>query len=199
MTSAKTRTRQNREQSRQRIVEATSELVRERSFAALTVDEVMARAGIGRTLFYRHFDSLGDLVMRAAREAVDELFEAQVVLAEARVGVDARNIRPVIEAAVGVYSRHGPVLRAVTEAAADDDEIAAGLDRMRARFDELVVEGLQRVAGTGVVVADPAETARTLNILNSAYLLDCFGREPRVSQEVAAQTLFEIWAAVFGG
>ena len=69
----------------QRIVEAATELVRERSYAELNVGEIMERAGIGRTLFYRHFDDLGDLLLRVAAEAIDELFETQVALAEARL------------------------------------------------------------------------------------------------------------------
>jgi hypothetical protein len=32
--------------------------------------------------------------------------------------------------------------------------------------------------------------------MNEAYLLDVFGREPRVSPETAVQTLTEIWDAV---
>jgi hypothetical protein len=44
--------------------------------------------------------------------------------------------------------------------------------------------------------ADVAETARALNLMNESYLLDAFGREARVSREVAARTLTEIWVAV---
>ena len=84
-TTQRTRTRETRERSRARIVEATTELVRERSYAELNVGEIMERAGIGRTLFYRHFDDLGDLLLRVAEEAMDELFETQVALAEARL------------------------------------------------------------------------------------------------------------------
>jgi hypothetical protein len=43
-----------------------------------------------------------------------------------------------------------------------------------------------------------AETARALNLMGETYLTDAFGREPRVSKEVAAQTLIEIWDAVIG-
>ena len=40
------------------------------------------------------------------------------------------------------------------------------------------------------------ETARALNTLNEAYLLEAFGHEPRVSIDAAVRTLSEIWAAV---
>ena len=38
--------------------------------------------------------------------------------------------------------------------------------------------------------------ARALNLLNESYLLDAFGREPRVSTDTAVQTLTEIWLGV---
>jgi AcrR family transcriptional regulator len=196
-TGPKAKTRQAREQSRQRILDAVAELVRERSYASLTVDEVMARAGIGRTIFYRHFDDLGDIVLRAGREAIEELFEAQRELARARVDLGPQSVRDALEAAVGVYQRHGPVLRAVAEAAADDERIADGQARIRHRFDELLIPVLREVAAdTGLPLADITETARALNLLNENYLLDSFGREPRVSPETAVQTLSEIWVAV---
>ena len=33
----------------------------------------MREAGIGRTIFYRHFDDMADLLLRASREAIEEL------------------------------------------------------------------------------------------------------------------------------
>jgi AcrR family transcriptional regulator len=195
--STQTRTRRTREQSRQRIVDAAAELVRERSFTALTVDEVMARAGIGRTLFYRHFDDLGDLLMRAGREAIEELFAAEEVLAKRRDGYGVETIREALAAAAGVYRRHGPILRAVAEAAADDERIAAGQDAQRRRFDELVAGALRDATeGLDRPIGDFEETARALNLMNENYLRDAFGGEPRVSEEVAVRTLTEIWLAL---
>ena len=38
--------------------------------------------------------------------------------------------------------------------------------------------------------------AHALNLMDEAYLLDAFGREPRVSAETAVRALTEVWAAV---
>lgn len=188
-----TRTRLSREKSRARIIEAATELIRERSWAELSVGEVMDRAGIGRTLFYRHFDDLGDLLLSAAREAIEELYEAQLVLAATRASHDMNAVRRGIEIPVRVYHRHGPLLRAVSEAAAGDELIAPGQEELRRRFDHLVAEAIR---ASGSDVANPRETARALNLLNESYLLDVFGGEPRVSVETAVSTLSEIWVAV---
>jgi AcrR family transcriptional regulator len=190
-------TRQVRQESRERIVAAATELVRTTPYAALSVDEVMRRAGLGRTIFYRHFDDLGDLILRAAREAVDELYETQRVLGEARIGAEPAEVRRAIEPVVAVYERHGPLLRAIAEAAAADEQVSADHRTLRDRFDALVEQALGRVwpAATSAP-ADLAETARALNRMNESYLTEAFGREPRVPPAVAVQTLTEVWDAV---
>jgi TetR/AcrR family transcriptional regulator, ethionamide resistance regulator len=189
--------RQSRQQSRERIVAAATKLVRATSYGELSVDEVMREAGFGRTIFYRHFDDLADLVMRAGREAFDELYAAQRAFADARIGDGADVVRQAIEPAVAVYERHGPLLRAIAEAAAGDEQVAAGQQAMRQRFNELVEEallGMRHLAGHPP--ADIAETARALNLMSESYLLDALGREPRVSVDTAVQTLTEIWVAM---
>jgi AcrR family transcriptional regulator len=191
------RARQTRQESRERIVAAATELVRRRAYSELSVDEVMREAGIGRTIFYRHFDDLGDMLLRESREAVEELLEAQRDFGQVRPDRDPRALSRALRAAVDVYQRHGPLLRAVSEAAAADEQIAHDYAALRAQFDDFVERSLRGVADLGhTPPAELAETARALNLMNESYLLDAFGREPRVSPETAAQTLMEIWDAV---
>jgi TetR/AcrR family transcriptional regulator, ethionamide resistance regulator len=198
MATRRAEIRQSRQQARDRIVAAATELVRHTSYGALTVDDVMREAGLGRTIFYRHFDDLADLLLRAGREAIEELYEAQRAFGEARIGDGPDVIRAAFEPAVAVYERHGPLLRAIAEAAAaGDEQIAAGQDAMRERFNGLAEEALRAsphlAAGPA---ANIAETARALNLMNESYLLDAFGGEPRASAETAIQTLTEIWVAL---
>lgn len=191
------RARQTREQNRARIVAAATELVRERSYPELSVGAIMELAGFERTIFYRHFDDLGDLFLQASREAIQELYEAELDLGAARQGAGPEAVRAAIEPAVMAYRRHGPLLRALAEAAAGDEQIAAGHVTHRRRFDGLIARSLSEFPQLASnPTADVEETARALNRMNEAYLLDAFGREPRVSVETAAQTLTEIWVAV---
>jgi AcrR family transcriptional regulator len=197
VTTRTARTRQSRRESRERIVAAATELVRRSSYAELSVDAVMREAGQGRTIFYRHFDDLADLLTRVSREAVEELLEAQRSLVAARPDDATGAVRRALEAAVEVYQRHGPLLRCVAEAAAVDPLIAAGYAALRSRFDELAEQSLRDVTGLGrTPPGDLRETARALNLMNETYLTDAFGREPRVAPETAVQTLTEIWDAV---
>ena len=76
-----------------------------------------------------------------------------------------------------VYERHGPLLRAVSEAGASNPQIAARGAELRRRFNQLVAASLARLPGLGEnPPADVAESARALNLLNEAYLRDAFGR-----------------------
>ena len=75
--------------------------------------------------------------------------------------------------------------------------MAAGQARIRRRFDDLVARAMSDLLGLGPEPpADVAELARALNLMNESYLLDAFGREPRISVATAIDTLTEIWSAV---
>lgn len=173
---------------------AATELVRRHSYEELSVGAVMERAGLGRTIFYRYFDDLADLLIRASREAIEELYDAQRALARTSVG--SQVVGQAISAAVSVYQRHGPLLRGIAEAAASDPEVAAGHRAMRRMFDGLAEEALRERLGGAEPPANLSEVARALNLMDEAYLLDAFGRESRVSTETAVRTLTEIWVAV---
>lgn len=187
--------RQHRLEVRERIIAAAKAALRERPYRELSVEEVMSAAGLTRTIFYRHFDDLADLVVRLLDEASAELYNHERRLA-ATVNDDPESIRLALSEPVRMFSLHGPVLRAVTEAASHDEQIEAGWGALRDRFAGLIEEYLRSRCGRAIV-ADPAETARALNLMNMSYLLDVFGTpEPKVSPEVALQTLTEIWVAV---
>ncbi len=189
--------RRSRQEARDRIVAAASELVRRRSYDELNVDEVMREAGLGRTIFYRHFDDLGDLLLRVAQGVIGELYEAQPVLEDIDPGGEAAAVREGLEPAVEVYRRHGPILRAIAEAAASDPNVAGARDAMRMQFADRAAGYLREAQARGALpLADIEETAYALTVMSNAYLLEAFGREPRVSVDVAAQTLSEVWIAV---
>jgi AcrR family transcriptional regulator len=195
-------TRQSREESRARIVAAANELVAERSYPELSVGEIMRRAGIERTIFYRHFDDLGDLLLRAGQELTQGLFDVQMDLGTTRDGTGSRPeaIRAAMEPVVAFYEQNGPLLRALSEAAAAEEQIGAGQEAIRERFDELAADALGELPQlASLPPAEVREVARALNLLNASFLLDAFGRKPRISAAEAVQTLTTIWTGVIFG
>ena len=178
------------------IVAATTELVKERSFAELSVGEIMERAGRERTLFYRHFDGIPDLLVQASTDAVAQLYAALVELGKASQDANFDTVAVSVEATAQVYVHHGPLLRTIAEVGAADHSILEQGNALRAQFNTMVAEMLADLSPLkDNPPADFEESARALNLMNEMYLRDAFGREPRVSVDTAVQTLTEIWMA----
>src|SRR5215210_6900468 len=99
-----------RAEARARIAAATERLLAEHPYRELSVDAVMAEAGLSRTIFYRHYDGLPEVLL--------ELFEA--VAAELAGELEVGELRGILEAAVRAFTVHGPLMRAVDQAASHD-------------------------------------------------------------------------------
>ena len=156
-------------EARLRILDAARRLLAERPFAELTVDALMAEAGLKRTIFYRHYRDLPQL-------APDLLPDADAPLIDRVEAVERERPRDVVHEMIGdlvsVFAEHGPLLRAIDAAAAQDPAVAARLDP--------ALDGPRRLIARLLANApnpppDPAESARVLMATHRAYLLDTFG------------------------
>ena len=65
----RTNARVRREEARERILAAAEILLLERPYREITVEQVMAGAGLSRTVFYRHFDGLPDVLLTLLRDS----------------------------------------------------------------------------------------------------------------------------------
>jgi AcrR family transcriptional regulator len=71
--SPRRRGRPRQAAARKAIVEATLELLAERGFQAATMDEIAARAGVGKNTIYRRWASKEELIADAIRDLTSEL------------------------------------------------------------------------------------------------------------------------------
>ena len=55
-----------------RMDEAFLELIEKKDFAYITVKEICERAGVNRSTFYLHYDTVGDLLAESAQHIIDE-------------------------------------------------------------------------------------------------------------------------------
>ena len=78
--------------SRDRLGDALIELIQEKPFDEITVQEVLDRAGVGRTTFYAHYRDKDDLFM----SDVDEFLEGAAAML-ARAGDTSERVAPVEE------------------------------------------------------------------------------------------------------
>jgi AcrR family transcriptional regulator len=178
-----------RPQARERIVAAAERLLRERPYRELTVEEVMAEAGLSRTVFYRHFDGLPELVL--------SLFEG--VAAELAQELETGETAEILEAAARAFSAHGPLLRAIDQAASHDAVIERAYRAISDAFTARMAEQLQERMDEGRVrPGDPYELARALNLMNQRYLLETVARDPAFAVDRAVRALLDGWEPVLG-
>ena len=159
----------------------------------------MAQTGLTRTAFYRHFDDVTDLVLRLFADVGRELYavgERWVRTA----GVDYPTAALVgLAGIVDFFVRHGPLVRAIAEAAATDAQIERAYRASVDTFIDMTAETLDRLVENGQVqVSHTRPLARALTLMNEAYLLEEFGHAPGGDPAVALDTLQTIWLRAAG-
>jgi TetR/AcrR family transcriptional regulator, ethionamide resistance regulator len=181
------------------IIAAAESFLRERPFRELTVDEVMRRTELSRPSFYVYFRDRHQLVLRVVEHLGAELFTmSDRWLRGAGAGPDLA--RSALDGIVAVYLEHGPVMRALADAAADDP----GVERAYNDLVESLIDATARhidaeVAAGRLLRLDAHETAKALVWMMERYLTLSLGREPLTPAKTVADTLATIWNRVLYG
>lgn len=189
----KPRQRTAAKDARASILNAAGELLHSGSYRDLSVDAVMSRAGLSRTIFYRHFADLPALVIDLLRESATDLVRVTDLLRDSIAGPE--DLREGLRVTVAFFVEHGPLVRALSEGAGVD----AGLDRayrgfMR-HFSAAIDDGLQARDEAGLLAPiDIPATAEALNCLNERYLIRSLGHEPQEDPQRVLDTLWTIWS-----
>jgi AcrR family transcriptional regulator len=193
------RRRRSPEAAVREIVAAAEELLAERPFRELSVDEVMARTTLSRSSFYVYFRDRYDLLLRLVSEIGDEVQE----MADrwlVGVGDPRANVLNALEGVVAVYARHGLVMRAIADAAGADPLVESVYSDLIERFVRGSAAHIARDEATAGGL-DPAESARALVWMTERYLAGTLGTiPPRQSPQTVVATLNAIWVrALYGG
>jgi AcrR family transcriptional regulator len=176
-------------------------LLRERSFRELTVDEVMRRTDLSRPSFYVYFRDRHQLVLRVVAQIRSEL-HAMSERWYRGSGEGRQLARDAAEGIVAVFAAHGPVLRALSDAAADDHEVETAYNQLVESFVTPTARHIEQEIAAGRMPpldADALETARALVWMMERYLSLSLGREPTTPPPVVVETLATIWGRVLYG
>jgi AcrR family transcriptional regulator len=184
MTSRRELTKTRRAAARDRIVTAAERLLQTRDFRDLTVDDVMADAGLSRTVFYRHFDGLPQVVL-ALLDRIEADLEEQIPPGPA----DEQWMQTMLTIAVNVFADHARFLRALDDAAAHDAEIEHA-------WRAFVIRWVDETAALLPPTPECYELARALNLMNVQYLMETLGHDPSFDRTLAQNTLLTVWSAV---
>jgi AcrR family transcriptional regulator len=195
-----TRRRRTPEQAQREIIEAAESFLRERPFRELTVDEVMKRTDLSRPSFYVYFRDRHELVLRVVEHLGGELFTMSDRWFSGG-GDGAALAREAVEGIVAVYAEHGPVLRALADAAVHDPGIEQAYGALVQGFIDATARHIDEeiAAGSLLPVVDSTETARALVWMMERYLGLSLGREPMTPPPVVAETLGTILGRVLYG
>jgi AcrR family transcriptional regulator len=191
-TRQRERARDHRAAVEASIFEAVESLLADRPFRDLTVEDVMASTGLGRTAFYRYFPDLESVLLRRLAQVEERLGEATARWLDP--ASDA--VGGLLEASLGlaqVFIEHGALLGALADATAGGELDNAWRSTVEAFIDP-ATERIVELCHAGTCTLErPQETARALVWMTERYLLETYRDDPDFSGDIAAHTLAQIW------
>ena len=183
----------------QAILATAEQLLDERGFAAISVDDLARGAGISRPTFYFYFPSKEAVLLtlweRVIREA-DAALEAQPTET-----ADGREVwRPGIKVFFDTFGAH----RGVTVAASNSDnaDVRAVFSTFMQKWIDFTAATIEaeRKRGAAPVTVPAQDIATALNLMNERTLLAAFAAEkPAIPTERVLDSLVHVWTcAVYG-
>jgi len=156
----------------------------------------MAKAGLSRTIFYRHFADLPAVVTELLKSVGSELDTSTREAADvAAADPTLAHMRQAIRPAVQFFVAHGPLVRAVADAAGADDRLREGYESIMRHFSSTSADAMSKaVKGGRLGGVDVEAVAASLNAMNERYLLLTLGRVPHEDPEQVLETLTLIWS-----
>lgn len=204
--SATPRQRRTSAESREAILAAANELLRNRPYRDLSVEVVMKHANLSRTIFYRHFDGLASLAVALlttlAQDMIalsDEFASNGLAARSGKSAPDIEVIRESLRAVVDFFVANGPLVKGVSDAAVEDEALEAAFAGFLKHFTAQCADAIEGLKQKGITdVENPAAMAEALTSMNGTYLQRTLGRYPQEDPATVLETLTVIWARSLG-
>jgi AcrR family transcriptional regulator len=183
------------DRTRLAILEGALELLWSRPFRDLTVAQLMATAGVSRSAFYRYFDDLSALMEALLLGLQDEIFSVASPWFSGE-GDPVESLREGLAGQVRVCFEQGPILRAVADAAANDERLERAWADFLTQFDDAVAAQIEAQQAQGIIAAfDARPVAVALNRMDASMLIHAFGRHPRQTPDSVLAALTRVWVS----
>jgi len=170
-----------------------------RPFRDLTVAELMAGTSLSRPAFYQYFKHLHELIETLLRDVETVLHQT----ANPWINGEGEPIAALRISLAGVVQscvEHGPIIRAVAEAAPLDKRLERVWAAFFRRWDEAVEARIKAQQREGLIPRlDARRIAHALNALDAAVLIAEFGRRPQGDPRAVLDTLHRIWVGTLYG
>jgi AcrR family transcriptional regulator len=172
----------------------------EHDFRDLTIGELMRDTTLSRPAFYQYFKDLHDLIEALFKE-VDGVMQQTAHRWLSGEGEPIAALREGQRGVVLTCVEHGPIIRAVSEAAPLDTRLEKVWSRVLGRWDDLVEARIKAQQRQGLIAKslNARRIANALNSLDTAVLIAEFGRLPQGKPEAVLDTLHHVWVATLYG
>ncbi|MQA06012.1 MAG: TetR family transcriptional regulator [Streptosporangiales bacterium] len=195
-----TRRRRRPEVAEQEILDAATLLFSRHVSHEVSVSEVMRHTTLSRKSFYVYFKDRHDLLTRLVEPIRAESDAMVEMLRDTRRGDPAAAGRACLRAHARLYLDHGPLLRALASASAQDHDAKAAwdtfVDPVVAALTELIQEETSEGRSRGL---DPEPTARALVGMNIQYFLDQIVDKHHTDIDALADVLLTVWVRTLYG
>jgi AcrR family transcriptional regulator len=135
------------------IMAATEQLLHERPFTELSVNDILGAAGVSRTSFYAHFSSRTAVLAACLRRVTDELAVAVDPFVSEAQDDPAGAIRLSLQRWVALAADHGPLLRTVSEEWPHDEGLRELWFEIIAGFSAGTATAIERARAAGAATA----------------------------------------------
>ena len=187
------------ERARAEIQQAAVEFLWSYPFRDMSVNRLMACTSLSRAAFYYHFSDIHDL-MKALLAALEAELMAGVSPWLSADGDPVALFYQSLSAEVDLCYRHGPMLKAVSDAAGSDASLERAWYGFLDSFDVAVSDRIAADQALGLIDDfDPKPVATALNHADAALYIRCFGQKPRVKKSVVLDALFRSWISTLYG
>lgn len=184
-----------RQMLRDEILQAAGELMREKGYAAMSMDELAAQVGISKPTLYSHFATKDELIVAAITHSIDQV--TAVVQADTTSRSPLQQLGFILRTVIKVQIAKGgmgprPFAPEVFQLLCMHPEVLERLRGVDGAIKDLVMAA--RRDGEINSALDPAAIVRAffalVNSLHSPFLVDLSSSEPTAVAETLA-TIFE--------
>jgi len=201
VTARRDEARQSGTELRERILDALAELLRNHSFDALSVAEIITAANVSRASFYFYFAGKHAVLAELVRRAVGAGHEAAQPWVQGNV--DAKEaLRAGIEAGAELWQSNAAVLRAIVESWGSDPHLRDLWLAQMATFTDATIARIETDRQADPTVAarlkgvDVPALAATLTWTGERlYYLAACGVPPFDDRKVLVDTLTHLWVS----
>jgi len=187
------------ERTRAEILDAAFEFLWSRPFRDMTVNALMAMTSISRSAFYRHFDDIHGMMQALLTRLESEILEGvSPWLSDG--GDPVALLCESLATEVRICYRHGPFIKAISDAAGTNAHLEDEWNWFLDRFDDAVSERIVADQELGLIEAfDPRPVATALNRVDAAMYVRAFGHRPRSRPEQVQDAITRVWISTLYG